>query len=204
MAKLLVTPFLVILAALLGCSGVTPGPGATHPAPAETPTVKPAATRVVAPGTPQKLTKISPTPASRRTPAPRTSSQKPSPTKAVTPSSTPSLTGSPSVASKDAGSAAGTPSLQGLSELLSMVPQEFADDTLVFSFNDPKVQGGHGQFPEGRAIHPEIAANIVKLKELLGLDFRNYERGIWSWKPGNRSSTFMVFQGPIEGQQTTD
>ena len=166
--------------------------------------MKPAATRVDAPGNPQQLTAISPTPASGRTSATPTPSQKPSPTKAVTLSSTPSPTGSPSAAHKGIGSTTGTPSLQGLSELLSMVPPEFADDTLVFSFNDPEFQDGHGQLPEGRAMHPEIAANIVKLKELLGLDFSNYERGIWSWKPGNRSSTFMVFQGPIEGQQTTD
>ena len=85
-----------------------------------------------------------------------------------------------------------------------MAPAEFADDTLVFSFNAPEFQGGHGQFPEGRAMHPEIAANIVRLKELMGLDFSNYEQGIWSWKPGNRSRTFMAFQGPMEGQQAPD
>ena len=85
-----------------------------------------------------------------------------------------------------------------------MAPAEFADDTLVFSFNAPEFQGGHGQFPEGRALHPEIAANIVKLKELMGLDFNNYEQGIWSWKPGNQARTFMAFQGPMEGQQATE
>ena len=53
-------------------------------------------------------------------------------------------------------------------------------------------------------MHPEIASNIVNLNQLLGLDFRGYEQGIWSWKPGRSSRTFLAFQGPIEGEQATD
>ena len=74
----------------------------------------------------------------------------------------------------------------------------------MFSFNDHEPLGDHGVLAEGRAMHPEISSNIVKLNELMGLDFRSYEQGIWSWKPGYGSRTFMAFQGPIEGQQTTD
>ena len=74
----------------------------------------------------------------------------------------------------------------------------------MFSFNDPKSIGDDWAFAEGRAIHPELKTNMVDMNELMGLDFRFYEHGIWSWKPGNSSITFMVFQGPIEGQQATD
>ena len=88
-------------------------------------------------------------------------------------------------------SAQGTPSTRDLSDLLNMVPAEFSDDTLVFSFNDPF--GDHWIFTEGTAIHPTIAENINNLNELMGLDFLNYEQGIWSWKPGSKSRTFMAF-----------
>ena len=87
---------------------------------------------------------------------------------------------------------------------LHVVPEEFSDDTLVFSINDPVSNSAPGAFAKGRALHPEIAANVVKLNELMGLDFSNYEQGIWSWKPGSDSRTFMAFQGSLEGQQTTE
>ena len=241
MTKLLLTPFLVIVAALTTCSGPTlvpetpaptstptePSPTATlaprsvaatpvllpntqesmateTPVPTGTPTEKPAATRAATPGTTQQPETISPTPTFGRTPTTTRPIQIPSPTKAAPPKPTLSPTESPTEESKNADSATGNPSLQGLSELLSMVPPEFADDTLVFSFNAPEFQGDYWQFPRGRALHPEIAANIVRLKELMSLDFSNYEQGIWSWKPGNRSRTFMAFQGPMEGQQAPD
>ncbi len=103
-----------------------------------------------------------------------------------------------------ADSTTGEPTPQDLNDLLNLVPSGFADDIIMFSFNAPESQDEHGQFPEGRAMHPEIAANIVKLNELMDLDFQSYEQGIWSWKPGNRSRTFMAFQGPVAGQQTRD
>ena len=204
MLKILLTASLITLAALVGCSGATPVPEATHTAPTETPTVKPTATRAAAPTPTAQPASTPPAPASRRTPTAPTASRKPSPTKATTPKPTLSPTESPTVESKNADSATGNPSLQGLSELLSMVPPEFADDTLVFSVNDPEFQDDHWQFPGGRSLHPEIAANIDRLKELMSLDFSNYEQGIWSWKPGNRSRTFMAFRGPMEGQQAPD
>ena len=74
----------------------------------------------------------------------------------------------------------------------------------MFSFNEHESRGDHGAFAKGRAMHSEIAANIINLDELTGLDFRNYEQGIWSWKPDSKARTFMVFQGPIEGQQAKD
>ena len=96
----------------------------------------------------------------------------------------------------------GTPPLRTLGDLLDIVPSEFSEDTLVFSFNDHESLYAYGEGAGGRAIHPEIASNIVNLNELMGLDFRAYEQGIWSWKPGRGARTFMAFQGPIEGQQT--
>lgn len=204
MPYLLMTASLIILAALLSCSGATPAPETTHPALAENPAGRPGATRAGMPATMSQPAAISPTPASRRTSTAPTPIQQPPTTKAGAPLPTLSLTEAPTAESKAAGSAMGTPPLQALRELLSMVPPEFAGDTLVFSFNGLGSQGGHGQFPGGRAMHPEIASSIINLKEMLGLDFRNYQRGIWSWKPGNRSRTFMAFRGPIEGQQTAD
>ena len=204
--------FLVIIMVLLACTTATPTPETTPtpvsttattetstptkvPATTEPPPMSPTAAGAATPTfTPQPAT-IFPTSASRRTPTTP---------KAATPTPTLSPTEAPTGESKNAGSATETPSSQPLSELLSMAPAEFADDTLVFSFNTPEFQGGHGQFAQGRALHPEIAANIVKLKELMGLDFSSYEQGIWSWKPGNRSRTFMAFQGPMEGQQAAD
>ena len=83
-----------------------------------------------------------------------------------------------------------------LSGMLGSVPAEFSGQTIVFSFNDHSSRGGEA-FPEGRAMHSDIAASVVNLDELAGLDFRWYEWGIWSWEPGNDASTFMVFQGPV-------
>ncbi len=116
----------------------------------------------------------------------------------------PGPTATPAAKPNIADSTTGRPTPQDLNELLNLVPPGFADDIIMFSFNAPESQDELGQFPEGRAMHPEIAANIVKLNELMDLDFQSYEQGIWSWKPGNRSRTFMAFQGPVAGQQTLE
>ena len=114
---------------------------------------------------------------------------------------TPTVTETPTSESEGAGVPQGTPLKQDLNKLLNIVPSEFSDDTLVFSFNDPE----HGVFSEGRAIPPEISMSIVTLNEMLGLDFRSYEQGIWSLRPVNNPlKTFMAIQGPIVGQQTTN
>ena len=114
---------------------------------------------------------------------------------------TPTETETPTSESEGTGVPQGTPLKQDLSKLLNIVPSGFSDDTLVFSFNDPD----HGVFSEGRAIPPEISMSIGTLNEMLGLDFRSYEQGIWSLRPVNNPlKTFMAIQGPIVGQQTTN
>ncbi len=207
---------LVLLTVLAACSQTPP---ASVPDPAKTPSTT--ATSVPTEIPPERST-ASGAATPTATPEPGRSSSTPesilatatpsttsmesptTPTKAGSSSPTPSPTEAATANPSGAGSAPGTAPPHGLSELLNMVPPEFAGDTLVFSFNGLGSQDDHGQFPGGRAMHPEIAANIVRLNDLMGLDFRNYEQGIWSWRPGNRSRTFLAFRGPMAGQQTRE
>ena len=202
MPKALFPAILLVILGLIACSysaptavaplATTPQPEATAPAenraeqtqsadPAYEPTI------VATPRPTEILTE-----APDRTPALE-------PTVTATPTPTDIPTAEPDSASL----AERTPSTRDLSELLNMVPAEFSDDTLVFSFNHP---GSTGYlFAKGRAWHPEIQTNIVNLNEMMGLDFRSYEQGIWSLRPGNNPlKTFMAIQGPIVGQQTTN
>ena len=118
---------------------------------------------------------------------------------------TPTVTETPTSESEGTGVPQGTPLKQDLNKLLNIVPSEFSDDTLVFSFNDAEPLADYRVWAEGRAIPPEISMSIVTLNEMLGLDFRSYEQGIWSLRPVNNPlKTFMAIQGPIVGQQTTN
>ena len=92
-----------------------------------------------------------------------------------------------------------------LSGLLGLAPAEFSEQAVVFSFNNRQSPGGGGPYPEGRIMHPEVAANLVNLDELAGLGLQErYERGIWSWESGNGSRTFMAFQGTIAKPEAGD
>ena len=186
----------LLISFLLACDSDTPlvSDAQRHETPA--PTEIPIPTEISAPTEILSATKTSP-PTPTKVPSP-TETSPPTPTKTPSPTETPT-TGSGGISPPKR-----PPSTQYLSELLNVVPAEFSNDTLVFSINDPVSNSAPGAFAKGRAMHPEIAANVVKLNELMGLDFSNYEQGIWSWKPGSDSRTFMAFQGPLEGQQTTE
>ena len=112
-------------------------------------------------------------------------------------------------ASSSVGSGSGSkpsevPFNRDLIELLGMVPLEFSDHTLAFSFADPDVRGDYMAIGNGRAMHPEIRTRIVQLNELMGLDFTHYERGIWSWRELYRTPAFMAFRGAIARQGAKD
>lgn len=201
MPKALLSTMLLVILGMIACSDSAPtavAPLATTPQPeATTPAENRAEQTQPADPTYEPTMVATPRPTEILTAAPdRTPALEPTAT------ATPTPTDIPTAEPDSASLAERTPSTRDLSELLNMVPAEFSDDTLVFSFNHP---GSTGYlFAKGRAWHPEIGANIINLNELMGLDFRNYEQGIWSWKPGYKSRTFMAFQGPIAGQQTTE
>ena len=201
MPKALLSTMLLVILGLIACSDSAPtavAPLATTPQPeATTPAENRAEQTQPADPTYEPTMVATPRPTEILTAAPDRT-----PTLEPTATATPTPTDIPTAEPDSASLAERTPSTRDLSELLNMLPGEFSDDTLVFSFNHP---GSTGYlFAKGRAWHPEIASSIINLNELMGLDFRNYEQGIWSWKPGFKSRTFMAFQGPIAGQQTTE
>ncbi len=91
------------------------------------------------------------------------------------------------------------------------MPLGFYDDVLVFSdyaIHRIATETDRGPddwapfVPEGAAIHEAFQASVNNINELIGLDLLALDLGIWSWQPGNRSDTFLLFQGQFERDST--